>query len=190
MYSPPRLPTPVTSIVAALVVALDDGGTNQPSRIAFAQVPGVQSKRRRGQSDSTKVGYETAQTVQGGVVHSLFAVRDQVSFIDDDQVAFAERLRIAINRIDRGKQNWCVGVAEAEPVAVDADRRRRPDTPQFKNVLLEQLAIGRVHQHAHGRIVGQQLLDQTCDYYGLAGTRRHRDQRVATAVAPEDKQLA
>src|SRR5262245_40274107 len=99
--------------------------------VTLAQVSGVQAKRRRGQPGNTKIGHELAQPGEHGVVHTLFAVRNEMDFIDNDQMAFAQRLWIAVDRIDRSEEYLRVGVAVAESVAVDANRRFRPDIPKL-----------------------------------------------------------
>ena len=58
-------------------------------------------------------------------------------FIDEDQLARSDRFRVAIDRIDGGKQNLRVGIARSKSLAIDTYWCVRPYLSQFLDVLID-----------------------------------------------------
>ena len=82
--------------------------------LALAQVAAIEPIRRRRQAHDPQIGHQLAQRRDRGAIHALIAMWNEMRFIDDDQLARADRFRVAIDRIDGGKQNLRVGVARAQ----------------------------------------------------------------------------
>src|SRR5215472_17308176 len=110
-------------------------------------MPAIEAVRCRGQSEDTQVRHEFAQRLDGRAVHALLVMGNEMRLVDDDEIARANILWPAIDRVNQSKQDLCVGIALAEAIAVDTDRRVGPNQQELFNILIDQLAIARRDQY-------------------------------------------
>src|SRR5262245_61317933 len=111
-------------------------------------------------------------------------MRDQMTFIGEQEIAPAEPLRRAPHALDAGKNDRRIPIASLEPRTVDADRRRGPQPKQMLEILFEQLAHVHEHERSKRGVLLCNLTDELCEENAFAGGGRHGDQRVSATGVP------
>ena len=86
-----------------------------------------------------------------------------MGFIDQHQIATLHLIRMAVDRLDSGKQDLRVNVAARQPGRIDASWRIGPGAQQRHEVLLDQLLHMGEDQHAGVAIGGDGLLREARD---------------------------
>lgn len=99
------------------------------------------------------------------------------TFVDDNQVEFAEDFRFVIDALDSGDDDWSSGVARMQPGRVDADIDAVAQRANLSGVLLQELLDVRQDENATAPQldgVGRNLRDHD----GLAGRGRRDNARI------------
>src|SRR5262245_46105010 len=111
-------------------------------------------------------------------------MRDQLRFIDDDEMADAEPLRVAPDALNISQHDWRIPIPPAEPGRIDAVRRVRPELQEMLEILVQELAYMHKDQCPQIPVSGGNVLDRFSDQHAFAGASGHHNERMATAGIP------
>src|SRR5262249_36014241 len=110
--------------------------------LALAQLAVVEAKGRRRQSDDSPIGYEPTPRLDGRAVHSFVVMSYKMTFINADQVAVTEPLRIAVDPVPHAEQRLRIGTAARAAAA--GSRWRTRASPQGARASRGRSVRGRV----------------------------------------------
>jgi hypothetical protein len=126
---------------------------------------------------------EPAQPGNSRCVHGIVAAGNQVRFIDNEQIAGTERLRIAIDALHAADDNRCIYTTCTERRAIDAYWSLGPHRQDCPCILLDDFP--NVTEDYDSPLILPEPAAKLGNQKTLAEPRREIDHRIAASGAPK-----
>lgn len=149
-------------------------------RFRAADRAGLHPIRRRRQPDDALVVAQIPRIGQEAPVHALAIGRDQMRFVDDDQIKRPKIVRPLVDRLDARDRHGVPEIPPTEPGAEHAHRQVRRNGLQLARRLLDQLLHAGDHDHPPVPLL-HRVAAQLGDDVGLARAGRKHDGWVRIA---------
>ena len=135
-----------------------------------------------GEPDHLEIGVDLLEAVDECLIHGIRLRRNQMAFVNQQEVNMAEGLHRLDSGGDPGVGDRAVGVPAPKPRGEDTRGGGRPDGQELLEVLLDELLdVGQLHDPLAG-VALEGPLDETANDHRLTGTGRHRNDRVALSA--------